>query len=358
MIVFGAPRRYVQGAGVLSGIGKELASLGRSAVILADQRIQTLAGQTIAASAAQAGVATTALQFGGEITYAEIERLLGTLTGERPDIVVAAGGGKTIDTGKLLSRALDARFVSVPTVASNDSPTSHIAVVYDEHHKLVGVEENKANPDLVLVDTAIIARAPLHLLSAGVGDALVKQFEVEQCIGANGKNVFGAGSPRSALALARTCYETVREHTVPAYAAMARGAVDDHLEALVEACVLMSGLAFESGGLSVSHGMTRGLSAIASIANALHGHQVAYGLLVQLVLEDRDTAFMTDITGFYKDAKLPRKLADLGHTGQLDADIHTIAEVSAQAAHMQKFFRPIGAQDIARAMHVIEETAP
>jgi len=358
MRIFGAPRRYVQGAGVLTHIGQELAGLGQSAVVLADPRVQTLVGDTIATAAAQAGVVTSPLQFGGEVTYAEVERLLGVLDDAKPDIVVAAGGGKTIDTGKLLSRTLDARFVSVPTVASNDSPTSHIAVVYDEAHKLVGVEEAKSNPDLVLVDTAIIAKAPLRLLSAGIGDALVKPFEVEQCMRANGKNVFGATSPLAALALARTCYDTVRAHTKPAYAAMARGVVDHHLEALVEACVLMSGLAFESGGLSVSHGMTRGLSAIPSIARALHGHQVAYGLLVQLVLEARDAAFMQDITEFYRDAQLPLTLADLGYVAQSaaehDATITTIAQVSAQAAHMQKFQHPIDSDAIARAIRTIE----
>ncbi|ODT76164.1 MAG: alcohol dehydrogenase [Pelagibacterium sp. SCN 64-44] len=354
MIIFGAPRRYVQGPGVLSNIGSELASLGQSAIILADDRVQAIIGDTIRAAAAEVGVGITPLRFGGEITYAEIERLVAAVSGVRHDIVVAAGGGKTIDTGKLLSRELNARFVSVPTVASNDSPTSHIAVVYDENHKLVGVEENRANPDLVLVDTAIIARAPLTLLSAGVGDALVKRFEVEQCIGAGGKNVFGSASPLSALALARACYDTVREHTVPAYAAIARGEIDHHLEALVEASVLMSGLAFESGGLSVSHGMTRGLSVIPGVANALHGHQVAYGLLVQLVLENRDQAFMDDMYGFYRDALLPLKLADLGHDGKSNSDIDTIARVSAEAAHMKKFYRPIAAADIARAITQIE----
>jgi len=354
MIVFGAPRRYVQGPGVLSNIGGELANLGQSAIVLADARVEAIVGATIAAAAGEAGVGVTPLRFGGEITYAEVERLVGAVSGARHDIVVAAGGGKTIDTGKLLSRALGTRFVSIPTVASNDSPTSHIAVVYDADHKLVAVEENRANPDLVLVDTAIIAKAPLTLLSAGVGDALVKRFEVEQCIGAQGRNVFGSASPLSALALARTCYETVREHTVPAYAAIARGEIDHHLEALVEASVLMSGLAFESGGLSVSHGMTRGLSLIPGVANALHGHQVAYGLLVQLVLENRDSAFMDDMYGFFRDARLPLKLADLGHDGKSNSDIDTIAQASAEAAHMKKFYRPISAADIARAITQIE----
>lgn len=354
MIVFGAPRRYVQGPGALDLIGQELAAIGRTAVLLVDARVQELVADRIARSAADAGVALRALPFGGEITYPEIDRLVAGIGDARPDIVIGAGGGKTIDTGKMVARGTGAAFVSVPTVASNDSPTSHIAVIYDDQHKLVGVEEARANPDLVLVDTQVIIGSPLKLLSAGVGDALVKVFEVEQCIGAGGKNVFGAQSPLSALALARACYDTVRENLQAAYAAHARGVPDAAFEALVEACVLMSGLAFESGGLSVSHGMTRGLSAVPGVAQALHGHQVAYGLLVQLELEQRDPAFMADMRAFFQAAQLPLTLAELGADQASNSTVATIAEHSATAAHMKKFSREITAGDIAAAINRIE----
>lgn len=357
MIVFGAPRRYVQGPGLIETIGTEIASFGSSAIFLADRRITDLAADTVEKSCTDAGISLTRLLFRGEITYAEVDRLADELGGETPEIVVAAGGGKAIDTGKMLSRKIGAKFVSVPTVASNDAPTSHIAVMYDENHRLVGVEKNKANPELVLVDTAIIANAPLRLLSAGVGDALVKCFEVEQCIRAGGKNVFGATPPMAAMALADACYDTVRKHTTAAYRDLEAGEPSDDLEKLVEACILMSGLAFESGGLSVSHGMTRGLSAVDGVADALHGHQVAYGLLVQLVLEERGKDFMADMRGFYREAKLPLTLADLGLKGDVEAGIRAIAEPSAEAAHMQKFDRPVTVDGIVRAMQAIEAAA-
>lgn len=354
MIVFGAPRRYVQGPRAIGEIGRELAAIGKTAVLLADERVLGIVGDAIRTSAGAAGVAVRPLEFGGEITYDEIDRLVAAIGEARPEIVVAAGGGKTIDTGKMVARETGAAFVSVPTIASNDSPTSHIAVIYDADHKLVGVEENRGNPELVLVDTEIIIRSPIELLSAGVGDALVKVFEVEQTVNSGGKNVFGAGSPLTALALARACYSTVRENLAGAYAAKARGVPDAAFEALVEAAVLMSGLAFESGGLSVSHGMTRGLSAVPGVAQALHGHQVAYGLLVQLELERRDAEFMTDIRAFYREARLPLKLADLGADPTSNATIETIAELSAAAAHMRKFDRELTAKDIAEAIERVE----
>lgn len=353
MIIFGSPRRYLQGPDAIGRIGEEVARLGKTAALVADARVTGLIGNKVKESCKAAGVALTEITFGGEITRAEVDRLEAACGATPPGVVIAAGGGKTIDAGKFLSGKIKARLATLPTVASNDSPTSHIIVVYDENHKLTGVEKLAANPDLVLVDTAIIAKAPAKLLAAGIGDAIVKRFEVEQCLSAKGNNVFGGRSPLTALALAHACYDTVRAHSVAALAAVARGEPDDALERVVEASVLMSGLAFESGGLSVCHAMTRGLSAVPGPASALHGHQVAYGLLVQLELERRERAFIDDIRDFFAQVGLPLSLADLGFTGG-KAEIATIAELTAQAAHMKHFERVIAPQDIVDAIGTIE----
>ncbi len=356
MIIFGSPRRYIQGPDAIGRIGEELARIGKSALLLADAHVGALIGAATEKSCAAAGVTLAREVFGGEITHAEIARIADAWTGRGIDVVVAAGGGKTIDTGKAVAAKLGARTVTVPTVASNDSPTSHIAVVYDAAHKLVGVEKFAGNPDLVLVDTAIIAKAPAILLSAGIADALVKKFEVGQCVGQNGNNMFGGKSPRTALALAEACYDILRADAVAALAAVKRGTPDAALERVVEASVLMSGLAFESGGLSISHAMTRGLSAVTGPAEALHGLQVAYGLLVQLQLEGRDAAFMADMRGFYRETGLPCGLAELGFKGS-EADLATIAELTNAAPHMKHFVRPLTTAEIVEAMRAVEAAA-
>jgi len=137
------------------------------------------------------------------------------------------------------------------------------------------------------VDTALIARAPRKLLLAGIGDAISKKFEVAQCHAAQGPNIFGGLGTRAALALADLCFETLLAHADGALAALERQSPDDSLEAIVEASVLLSGLCFENGGLSIAHSMTRGLSALPGTADELHGLQVAYGTMVQWHLENR-----------------------------------------------------------------------
>jgi glycerol dehydrogenase len=294
--------------------------------------------------------------FGGECTPSEVDRLALAAGSFRPDVVVAAGGGKCLDTGKALAKRLGTRMATLPTIASNDSPTSHVYVLYDADHRLLRVEKLDRNPDLVLVDLDVIASAPAHLLLAGIGDAFVKRFEVEQCVKVQGVNVFGSKPSIAALAMARACYDTLRADAAAALAAVKAHRPDDALARVVEACVLMSGLSFESGGLSIAHAMTRGLSAVKPLAAALHGYQVAYGVTVQLALERRDATFMADHAAFYRDIGLPLSLADLGLAEPTIDQLGTIADLTLAAPHMKNFERIVSRDEMVGAMRTIEAT--
>ncbi len=353
--VFGGPLRYLQGPGALDQLGAQVALLAPSAVLIADRFVLDLVGARVAASCQASGVALSTGEFSGDITPAEVQRLTDQLATAKPGVVIAAGGGKGIDVGKAVARALGSQVVTVPTVASNDAPTSKIFVLYDEHHRLLSVEHLAHNPAAVVVDTALIAAAPPRLLLAGIGDALSKKFEVERCAAAGGLNIYGGLGTQAALVLADLSYRSVREHAEPAIEAVRRATTDAHLESLVEATVLLSGLCFENGGLSVSHAMTRGLSAIAGTASSLHGLQVAYGLLVQLTLEERDAAFMAELRGFYQRTGLPQDLNELGLGRAASEDeIETIARQTMTAPHVRNFPTALSAERIAGAIRQVE----
>ncbi len=355
MIIFGSPGRYVQGPDVLDRAGTEFSALGGATLLLIDPALPASLGARLRQSCAEAGVDLSVVEFGGECSPDEIDRLERAAQGFRPAVVAAAGGGKCLDSGKALGGRLGARVAMIPTIASNDSPTSHIYVLYDADHRLLRVERLARNPDLVLVDTGVIACAPAHLLAAGIGDALVKRYEVEQCVGAAaGRNVFGSSPSIAALALARSCHDILRADAVAALAAVRAQVPDAALERIVEACVLMSGLSFESGGLSIAHAMTRGLSAVKAVARSLHGFQVAYGVTVQLVLEGRDDAYMADHAAFCREVGLPLSLAALGLPAPQDSELTTIADLTLAAPHLQNFARPIARDEFIAAMREVE----
>ncbi len=61
--------------------------------------------------------------------------------------------------------------------AASDAPCSALSVIYTTEGKFKRYLILPKNPDVVLVDTGVIARAPARFLVSGMGDALATWFE-------------------------------------------------------------------------------------------------------------------------------------------------------------------------------------
>jgi glycerol dehydrogenase len=349
--IIGFPGRYVQGPGALRSLGTLVRELGcERPVIVSDDVVDAALGGLVPEALSAASLAVTRLRFAGECTHAAIAALSAEARAARADVVVALGGGKTIDTAKGIARTLGTRLVIAPTVASNDSPTSRLIVVYDDAHRLVAVDYLARNPDVVLVDTEVIVRAPVRFFRAGIGDAISKRYEAAQCAGAGGLNFFGGTPPDTAGILADRCHAAIVEHGEAAIEAVGRQANTPAVESVVEATVLLSGLGFESGGLSLSHGLLRGLSALPELAGALHGEQVAFGTIVQLVLERRPVAALDAHLSLLSRLGLPTTLAALGWTRVTGEQLAQVAALTMTAPYIGNFQSALTADAIAAAI--------
>jgi glycerol dehydrogenase len=349
--IFAAAGTYLQGPGVLSVVGTHLARLGKRAVGVVDPVVHAQVEPALSAACDAEGIAWRAEAFPGECTEAAVDRLVKTVQPWNPEMVLAAGGGKALDTGKLLAEALWVPSVMVPTIAATDAPTSRVAVLYTEEHAQLRVVRLRANPALVVADTAIIARAPVRFLVAGMGDAIATWPEARTCAATGGRTPVGGQSSRAALALAELCYRTVLAHGRQARKDVAAGRVSDAVEAVVEANTLLSGLGFESGGLAAAHSLYAGLSLLPAGSGYLHGEKVAFGVVVQGVLEDWPAAERQELLNFYRDVGLPESLREIGLGNATSTDLRRAAEVACRpGSHMHNLRRPVSVEELVSVM--------
>ena len=219
--VFGATGRYVQGPGVLDFIGEYTTTLGTSAVVLIDAVMFDPLESRIVASLEAVSIAAQSVSISAEVTEANIDAYLRFVKPGK-DLVIGVGGGKTIDIAKGVAVRLALPIVTVPTIASNDSPASRAMAIYDENHQLTSVPLMDRNPVLVMVDSQIIAGAPPRFLAAGIGDALSKHFEVEACAAVGATTMQGTRGLRIAEIIASGCYKVLRENAANAMASSFR----------------------------------------------------------------------------------------------------------------------------------------
>jgi len=311
-----APRKYVQGPGVLGEIGEMVKALAAKPLVLWDDKVKGIVGQTVLDSLAAADLEAFDVHFEGDSTKAEAERVAKIAADGGADVAIGVGGGKTLDTAKAAAHQAGIKMITVPTIASNDSPTSSYTVWYDEEGNCTGFESWGRNPDLVLVDTCVIAAGPVEAFVAGMGDALGTWVEADACYKTRAGNLAGGSATMAAMAIARLCYDVLMEHGIEARRAVERSIVTPSVEKVVEANVLLSGLGFESGGVATAHMIANCLPSFPECHHLMHGHEVGFGVISQMCLDDEiSTAERNAIVDFEIAVGLPVTFADLGLAG-------------------------------------------
>ncbi len=312
--VFSSPSRYTQGRNATAHLGNEIENLSLSgpALIVAGRSAVSLLSPVWKASLGAAHIPFTVFAFQGECSITEIERSKAAAREIGARIIIGAGGGKVLDTARAVASDLMLPVVNCPTIASSDAPCSALSVVYTDEGVFQEYRIYARNPDLVLVDTDVIAKSPARFLTAGMGDALATWFEAKVCADAGVKNMRGGASTISALALAELCYRTLLADGSSALEATAAQQVTPALERLVEANTLLSGLGFESSGLAAAHAIHNGLTTAAATHRYMHGEKVAFGVIVQLMLESQPTAVVNEVLAFSTSVGLPVTFSEIG----------------------------------------------
>lgn len=360
---FIAPLKYVQGENELLNLGYFVKSFGSKAFLIASADDVNRVKDKLDATAAKFGISFVESGFKGECSRNEIARL--KAIDHECDCIIGLGGGKAIDTAKVLAEGKN--LIIVPTIVATDAPTSHSAVIYTDD----GVFEDYAyfvqSPSVVLIDSNVIAKAPVRFLVAGMGDALSTYFEARASTasysrvnaglpcGGGHDGIAPATGTLTAMKLAELCYETLLADGLSAKLACEAGVVSKALENIIEANILLSGLGFESAGLAAAHAVHNGLSALEPTHHYYHGEKVAFGTLVQLVLENAEAEEIDEVLEFCLSVGLPVCFEDIGVTSISDEELLEVAEkacIPEESIHFMPF--EVKAADVVAAMKVAD----
>jgi len=249
-----------------------------------------------------------------ECTTETIYRLQQLVETANPLGIVAVGGGKVQDTAKLVAQECHLPIITVPSSAGTCAGWTALSNIYGDRGEFLYDVPLRHCPDLMLVDYDLIATAPVRTLVAGIGDAIAKWYEASVSSGSSSDTL-----TISAVQSARVLRDILLQK--------AEGAIADPHPSnavwceVVDANLCMAGMIGGLGGAScrtvAAHAIHNALTHLPQAKGSLHGEKVAYGILVQLRLEEMQgnqlaSSARQQLLKFYDRIGLPKSLRDLG----------------------------------------------
>ena len=273
------PRDVVIGHDVLGQIPAicEDLKLGHSALLISGKSTMERAGETVREQLSLSGKVTTFVS--EEISLSVIKKA--EKAARTADFVIGVGGGRVIDTAKIVSYNTDLQFISVPTAASHDGIASARASVPTGK----GNVSLEAHPPIAIVaDTGIIASAPHRLLAAGCADVISNYTAILDWELAH--RVKGEPMSEYAIALSKMTAEILvnNAHLIKPHQEESAWFVT---KALVSSGVAMSIAGSSRPASGGEHKFSHALDRLAP-GKALHGESCGIGTIISMYLHGGD----------------------------------------------------------------------
>jgi glycerol dehydrogenase len=254
------------------------------------------------------------------------------VSSHQADCIIGIGGGKALDTAKLLAYQCKLPVVTVPTSAATCAAWTALSNIYSEQGAFLYDVPLDRCPDLLVLDYSLIQTAPQRTLIAGIGDALAKWYEA---------SVSSGSSPLTLIIAAVQEARVLRDILFQKSADALKEPGSEVWREVVDATVLLAGVIGGLGGAQcrtvAAHAVHNGLTHIRAAHDALHGEKVAYGILVQLRLEEMlqgnqlAAAARQQLLKFYAEIGLPQTLDDLGLGNISLRELRKAAEIACDA---------------------------
>ena len=351
------PGKYIQGEHAIAQVGDFLKGTAKKAMVIWGRRARESA-QALIPSLESNQIVWIEELFVGECTKKKARQFAKRATQEHCDVVIGLGGGKAMDLAKGVAVYSGARCVIVPTVAASDAATSAHTCWYTDDSVLDGLSYWSKGPDLVVADTDILIGTPLRMFVAGLGDALATYIEGRASYKTYAMTAADGRPTMASLALCKLSFDIIMEYGREAVACIKEGLCTPIFEKVIEATILLSGLGWESCGTATAHMLGVRLSRLPETHKMMHGEDVAFGIVTQLMLDhDQDLAEAKQVVDFMVDVGLPVTLEEIGLGAKTQEELLAFSEELMKdcvsgGVHNHNF--PTTAQDLFYAMRAAD----
>ncbi|MBO1308855.1 iron-containing alcohol dehydrogenase family protein [Enterococcus sp. 669A] len=297
---------------------------------------------------------TSFYYYGGKCTddaaahYAEIAEK------EQTQVLIAVGGGKVADLTKLTAYRLNLPIIILPTLAATCAAYTPLSVVYDDEGVMLRYDIFPKATDLVLIDPQVLLESPYELMVAGIGDTLAKWYESDAIISQLAVKPIEIQVAEFA---ARKCRDILLSESDAALQAMKEQQLNPSFIDIVETNILLAGMVGgfgdEYGRTSGAHSIHDALTVLPDSHKQLHGNKVAYGILVQLMIEQK-VAEIRQLLPFYHQLNLPTNLKAMD-LSLSEEDFQQVAERASAPDEMIHFMKEtITPEVVIQAMKELE----
>lgn len=279
---------------------------GKSVVVIGGRTAIAKAEEKIISAVEGVGLEFTGfILFGGEASYENVMELSHDPAVHDADMIFAVGGGKAIDTAKVLAHTVNKPFFTFPTVASSCAAFASIGSMYDAEGHFQELAFSDIPPIHVFLCSRIAIEAPVEYLIAGIGDTLAKYYEAN--ISSRGAKL--AHSDAMGIALSRMCAEPIFEYGAQAIEDNKKGIISEAFEEVMLAIVVSSGMVSNFAAYDYNGHMAHTLfTELAELPQAkrchMHGELVIYGVLLLLICDKQEQEFER-VYDFCKKVGLP-----------------------------------------------------
>ena len=247
--------------------------------------------------------------------YEDISRIKKIVLKNNNDSVIAAGGGKVLDSGKLIADSLDIPCITVPLSASTCAGWTALSNIYTKNGQFIKDVALRSCPKILVYDHKFIKTAPLRTLASGIADALAKWYESSIT-----SSTSDDGLVQQAIQISRVLRDQLLIDGEKAFNFEFEN--NSSWRNTIEACGLTAGLVGGIGGekcrTAAAHAIHNAITQIITPNKFLHGEIVGVGLLLQLRLEKmKNNNKLADQTikqllVLMKQLNLPTTIAQLG----------------------------------------------